>query len=105
MTHAPERITAWVTRNGVTKWEAGSLQFPPDTEVEYIRADLACPKVKLRDMRHDIASEVFRAMKWASDQPAPDRDLSYTQHGNSVAEYQARATADRILSALEAGHE
>jgi hypothetical protein len=55
-----------------------------------------------REARHEIAAEVFQAMKWASEQPAPDRDLPYTRYGNSHAEEKARAASDQIITALRA---
>lgn len=45
MTDAPERITAWVNADGSTQFEGGTL-FPAGVGVQYIRADLAKPKVK-----------------------------------------------------------
>lgn len=38
MSEAPERITAWLSKDGSTRFEGGRL-FPAGVEVEYIRAD------------------------------------------------------------------
>ncbi|WP_191284976.1 hypothetical protein [Aliiroseovarius zhejiangensis] len=41
---APERITAWINKDGSTQF-AGDKLFPSNVEVEYVRADLR-PVVK-----------------------------------------------------------
>lgn len=38
MSEAPERITAWLSKDGSTRFEGGRL-FPAGVEVEYVRAD------------------------------------------------------------------
>lgn len=38
MSKAPERITAWLSKDGSTRFEGGKL-FPAGVEVEYVRAD------------------------------------------------------------------
>ena len=53
---------------------------------------------------HTVASEAFKAIVWGSQQPPPPHGAaypSYTRYGNSDAETEARATAARILSALD----
>ena len=53
---------------------------------------------------HTVASEAFKAIVWGSQQPPPPHGAaypSYTRYGNSDAETEARATAARILAALE----
>ena len=53
---------------------------------------------------HDLAVVIWDAMTWANNQPSPPHGAaqpSYTKGGNSFAEDKARATAWRILFALE----
>jgi hypothetical protein len=49
MSEAPERITAWVNRDGSTQFSGDKL-FPSNVEVEYVRADLH-PVVKPLEWR------------------------------------------------------
>lgn len=114
MTDAPERIKAWVTRNGVTEWEAGSLQFPPDTEVEYIRADLSRPKVKPLVWEDRKTTGIMLQYRIHIGYGLCNGVVALTLSGSTIGEFpseeaaKSAAQADyerRILSALEADHE
>ena len=51
--------------------------------------------------RHQIAREVFKAMRWAAGKDTITNGIpDYTDGGNSLAETEARLTADRIRAAL-----
>jgi predicted nuclease with TOPRIM domain len=70
MSDAPERITAWLSKDGATRFEGGRL-FPAGVEVEYIRADrikeLEAENKRLRDERDGLNEKLDLILdKWSS---------------------------------------
>lgn len=57
MSKAPERITAWLSKDGSTRFEGGRL-FPAGVEVEYVRADRI---EELEAERDDYANKLMQA--------------------------------------------
>lgn len=61
MSEAPERITAWLSKDGSTRFEGGKL-FPAGVEVEYVRADRI---EELETLIKDALTDGAISDKWA----------------------------------------
>lgn len=62
MSKAPERITAWLSKDGSTRFEGGKL-FPAGVEVEYVRAD-RIEELEAESERLRLALEETVSLLW-----------------------------------------